>query len=147
MKFVIGLMFDPTYSRIVLIRKARPEWQAGLLNAPGGKVEPTESEEYAVFREFKEETGVVIDGWVRFLDLEFVRDAHAPGDEGKMSCFYTTGNVDAAKTVTDEEIVIMTVSDVMDRCDTLPSLRWIIQMARSFPFGECSVKFTAQEIS
>jgi len=74
-------------------------------------------------------------------------DAHAPGDEGDLICFYTTGDVDAAKTVTDEEIVVMNVREVMDRRDTIPSLRWLIQMARSFYFGEHSLKFTAQEIS
>lgn len=56
MRFVIGLMFDPTYSRVVLIRKKRPTWQAGLLNAPGGKCEEGELELNAVDREFEEET-------------------------------------------------------------------------------------------
>ena len=141
MRCVIGLMFDPTYSRVVLIRKTHPTWQAGLLNAPGGKIEPDEFSTAAIDREFEEETGLkVANIWTHFLDLKLTQD------DGELYCFFTTGNVDAAKTVTDEEIVVMDVREVMDRCDTIPSLRWLIQMARSFPFGEHSLKFSAQEV-
>lgn len=41
----------------ILIRKNRPEWQRGLLNLPGGKIEKGETPEAAAIRELKEETG------------------------------------------------------------------------------------------
>lgn len=41
---------------VLLVRKAKPEWQKGLLNGIGGKVEPGESVLEATVREFKEET-------------------------------------------------------------------------------------------
>ena len=41
----------------ILIRKNRPDWQRGLLNLPGGKIEKNETPEAAAIRELKEETG------------------------------------------------------------------------------------------
>jgi 8-oxo-dGTP pyrophosphatase MutT (NUDIX family) len=137
--FVDGFMFDPLLSRVVLIRKIRPEWQAGLLNAVGGKVEPNETAPDAMAREFREETGVTDLQWRQFLDLKLKRD------DGNLYCFYAIGNVDKASTRIDEEVGVYNVHDVMDRCDTLPNLRWLIQMARSFAFGETTGKFLAQE--
>src|SRR5690349_13991679 len=40
--YALGFLFDGT-GRVVLIRKRRPAWQAGLLNGVGGKVEPGEA--------------------------------------------------------------------------------------------------------
>ena len=34
----------------------------------------------------------------------------------------------------------------MDRCDTIPNLRWCIQMARTFHFGERAQEFKVEEI-
>jgi 8-oxo-dGTP pyrophosphatase MutT (NUDIX family) len=137
--FVDALMFDPTLSRVVLIRKIRPEWQEGLLNCVGGKIEPNETAPNAVAREFKEETGVTGLQWRQFLDLKLQRD------DGMLYCFYAIGNVDKATTALDEAVGVYNVHEVMDRCDTIPNLRWLIQMARSFAFGESTGKFLAQE--
>jgi 8-oxo-dGTP pyrophosphatase MutT (NUDIX family) len=43
---------------VLLIEKNKPNWQAGLLNGVGGKVEPGEKFVTAMAREFAEETGV-----------------------------------------------------------------------------------------
>lgn len=137
--FVDGFMFDPLLARVVLIRKIRPDWQEGLLNAVGGKVEPDETAPDAMAREFMEETGVTGLQWRQFLDLKLKRD------DGMLYCFYATGNVDKASTELDEVVGVYNVHEVMDRCDTLPNLRWLIQMARSFAFGETTGKFLAQE--
>ena len=42
-------------------RRTRPAWAAGRWEFPGGKVEPGESDEQALFREIREELGVEIE--------------------------------------------------------------------------------------
>jgi 8-oxo-dGTP diphosphatase len=56
--------------RVLLIRKARPEWQRGKLNGVGGKVEPGETPMAAMIREFTEEAGWETDGWVERVVLQ-----------------------------------------------------------------------------
>lgn len=53
--YVCGFAFTED-GRVLLIRKARPDWQAGLLNGIGGKVEKGETPTGAMMREFEEET-------------------------------------------------------------------------------------------
>ena len=37
-EYVCGLLFSVDRTRVLLIRKRRPAWQAGRLNGVGGKV-------------------------------------------------------------------------------------------------------------
>lgn len=72
---VTCLSRDP--ERVVLMEKRRPVWMRDLLNGPGGAVEDGESDEAALVREFREETGaetdpsdwqvrlVLVSSWVR----------------------------------------------------------------------------------
>ena len=63
-KFVVGFLFSPDRSKVVLIRKNRgPGNMAGHLNGVGGKVEEVDGGrlELTMTREFLEETGVYID--------------------------------------------------------------------------------------
>lgn len=56
---VCGFMFDKrTQELVALIRKKRPDWQAGKVNGVGGKIERGEKAHAAMVREFQEETGV-----------------------------------------------------------------------------------------
>ena len=54
--FVLGFCFSSD-SRVVLIRKKKGDWQEGMLNGIGGRVEPGEEIVEAMAREFREETG------------------------------------------------------------------------------------------
>jgi 8-oxo-dGTP diphosphatase len=56
MHYVVGFQFNNAGDRVALIKKGRPEWQAGLWNGIGGGVERGESAEQAMEREFQEET-------------------------------------------------------------------------------------------
>ncbi len=139
-KYVVGFLLDPTLSKVVLIRKLKPEWQRGLLNGVGGKigdVNPKETPEEAMHREFKEEAGVESLDWTPYLTLQ------TPHSE--IHFFRAIGNVHKAETKLDEEIGVYDVHDVMDRCDTIANLRWCIQMARTFHFGERAQKFEVTE--
>lgn len=44
---------------VLLIEKLKPAWQKGLLNLPGGKIEPGETPSQAANRELLEETNLV----------------------------------------------------------------------------------------
>lgn len=61
--YVDGFLFDDEGNNVLLIRKTRPEWQAGFLNGIGGKVEEYELPIDAMCREFAEETGIAFDQW------------------------------------------------------------------------------------
>lgn len=140
-KYVVGFMFDPTLSKVVLIRKKKPEWQDGLLNGVGGKIGdniPGETAEQAIHREFKEETGVEGLEWTKFL--------HLLTPHSDLTFFRSVGNVHKPISLTEEEVAVFDVQDVMNRCDTLPNIRWCIQMARTFHFGERAQSFEVEEI-
>jgi 8-oxo-dGTP diphosphatase len=140
-RYVVGFLLDPTLSKVVLIRKAKPEWQSGLLNGVGGKVGDNiqgETPEQAIHREFKEEAGVDNLDWKPYLTLQ------TPHSE--LYFFRAIGNVHMAQTQTEEDVGVFDVHDVMDRCDTIPNLRWCIQMARTFHFGERAQIFNVEEV-
>ena len=71
MKFyVMGFVFNKAKDRVLLIRKNKPEWQAGHWNGVGGKINVIgiapdfdKSPLVAIRREVKEETGVVGYDW------------------------------------------------------------------------------------
>ena len=144
-RFVDGLLFDYDLKNVVLIRKTKPSWQAGKLNCVGGKIEPGETPHDAVVREFEEETGLVVPYWRPFLDLGLTRD------DGELYCFYAVTSPQDMSTVTsktEEKVGIYAIDDIMrHRTDMIPNLRWLIQMALSFSFGEPSEKFVAKEVA
>jgi 8-oxo-dGTP diphosphatase len=152
LNYVVGFMFDPLYSEVVLIRKTKPAWQSGLLNGVGGKVEPGEDFATAMRREFYEETGVMCETWVRFADViipntnDPTYDRGDPAHNITLAMFRTIGNIHKCRTTTEEKIEIHKVVDVMNYSDLVPNLRWIIQMARSFQFGERAKAFEVREI-
>jgi len=57
-EYVVGFAFSRYGNKVALIRKNKPDWQAGKLNGIGGKVEKDEYHFDAMVREFREETGV-----------------------------------------------------------------------------------------
>ncbi|WP_164969449.1 hypothetical protein [Halarcobacter ebronensis] len=51
--YVTGFLFTKDFKHVVLIKKLNPEWQRGLFNGVGGKVEENEKPCDAMSREFK----------------------------------------------------------------------------------------------
>lgn len=37
--YTIGALFTKDFGRVLIIKKLKPEWQNGMLNLPGGKLE------------------------------------------------------------------------------------------------------------
>lgn len=62
--YVLGVATDN--EGVIVIQKEHPEWQKGLINFVGGKVEPGEFPVDAMVREFKEETNIdsTPDNWI-----------------------------------------------------------------------------------
>lgn len=128
-EYVVGFMFDDSGERVVLIRKNRPEWQAGKANGVGGKVEENELHTAAMVREFFEETGVQtnLSDWDLFATMAG-RDFH----EFEISFFrsFNTEFYAAAETKTDEKIEKWYPdTECFENGNPVPNLKWLIPMA------------------
>ncbi len=120
-RYVAGFLFSPGKHEVVLIRKNKPEWQAGLLNGIGGKIEDNETAIDAMCREFKEETGLVISDWKPFTRLS--------GNGWTVEFFHASAeNYREAQTTTDEKVEIIYVDDLRFM-SPISNLLWLIPMA------------------
>lgn len=121
-EYVVGFALD-AYGRVALIRKNRPEWQAGRLNGVGGHIEPGETPAEAMVREFEEETGRRIGGWELFVDMEF---------PGARIYFYRTrigtSIMDSLRTTTDETVVKIDARSLHPAA-AIPNLLWLVPLA------------------
>lgn len=68
-RYVVGFMFTHKADVVVLIQKNRPEWQKGLFNGLGGKIEAGETPAQAMSREFYEEGGLMYVPWDHYATL------------------------------------------------------------------------------
>lgn len=128
---VVGFLFSPDFSEVLLIRKNRPDWQAGLLNGVGGKIEEEdESPVHALVREFEEETGIVIPPaqWREYFELKF-----GP-DQAAVHFFATQWRQDDwnllpdnPKAKEDEPVEIVNITDYSS---VISNLVWLIPMGK-----------------
>ena len=123
-RYVAGFLFSPDLGQVVLIKKNKPEWQKGLLNGVGGKIEDGETPHDAMVREFKEEAGLETDKWNRFTELT--------GKDWSVDFFYRVEeDIDRfyeVHTTSDEEIVKIDIENIPFR-RTISNLQWLIPMA------------------
>jgi 8-oxo-dGTP diphosphatase len=125
-KYVLGVAMDHQGENVCLIRKRRPDWQAGLLNGVGGKVEVGETSHEAMVREFLEETGVRIsDEWFHTVTLSGGPDR--PYLVHYYGCF--TDLALKAHTRTDEGVEVVPVSSLVGlRCELVDNLIWVAML-------------------
>lgn len=120
--YVLALLFTPDGRRVVLMRRTRPAWQAGRVNALGGKLLPGESTAAAASREVYEEAGVRVpaEAW---RELVVWRDPvyrmHV------LSAFHDAA--ERARTAEDQEVFLATVRDLPQ--ESILNLRWLIPLA------------------
>ena len=111
-------------TRVLLIKKNRPDWQVGLLNGVGGKIEEIDKTPIAAMvREFCEETGVKtsMKDW-NPLTILYKKDVF------KMHIFTTT-NIDLSlcKSTTDEIVNIYNFDNVvLGKHATISNIPWIL---------------------
>ena len=120
--YVMGLLIDTETNRVALIRKNRPAWQAGRLNAVGGKVEAGEWPIDAMRREFREETGAQVNDWQHIATvLDFTGSIYV------YRHFDTTGLIDQVMTATDEAVEVHPTDQPI--ADLMPLITWLLPLA------------------
>lgn len=118
--YVLGFLFTKDLNNVVLIEKQKPDWQKGLWNGVGGKVEDGESSDKAMQREFKEETDLNIKSWERCILMEF---PHCT------VMIYKAVSDKAWKAETKEEGIVKVVPvGNLDLRQCIPNLHWIIPL-------------------
>jgi 8-oxo-dGTP diphosphatase len=124
--YVVGFMINEARTQVALIQKTKPEWQAGLLNGIGGKVERGEAKSAAMTREFLEETGVQTyqDEWSLFL---LGHDYSKTYMVYFYRCIAHQRLLDSLTSPTEEKVTIVNLSD-LDTLPIIPNLKWAIRM-------------------
>lgn len=126
-KYVAGFMFNEAMSKVALIRKNKPAWQAGKLNGIGGKVEPGETSSEAMRREFVEEAGGTDSTWNHFCSM-FGQNNN--GEVFSVQFFFTIGHLDKLTTLTDEMVEVLQVCDVVSgKYNTIGNISWLVALA------------------
>lgn len=128
--YVLGFAFlsPPAAPLVVLLRKARPAWQAGRLNGVGGKIEAGESPRDAMVREFREETGLATpgDAWRHFATLD--------GGDHRVWCFtasvpFSDRWVSPDERTRDEPVTLASLAGVAASDSVLPNLKYLVPLA------------------
>lgn len=130
--YTAGFAFSKDANNVALIRKNRPAWQAGKLNAIGGHVEPGETPRQAQVREYYEETGVrsTLDDWTFFGRLN---GGGTGMDAWQVNFYYSTNpRLLCVNTMTDEVVRVYDWSDIsyFEGYPLMHNLRWLIERAR-----------------
>lgn len=141
-RYVLGFLFSQDETRIALIRKTRPAWQAGRLNAIGGHAEEGETFNQAMQREAQEELGEPLLTWRRFATVESLRfedtnvlneepwvmACYRCQDDGAIAHLPSHNDVDEAFETHDVDFLY---DPDFTAGETVNNLRWLVAMAMS----------------
>lgn len=128
-RYCVGFLFDR--NEVLLLWKAKPDWQRGKLNGVGGHIEH-ETPLMAMVREFQEETQVATtpDQWEHFATVTGIHK----GADFELWCFrMQVQGADALSRgvrpvgTTAEPVQWVYVNHLP--AETLPNLRWLVPMA------------------
>lgn len=123
MNYTLGLLFDFEKENILLILKNRPQRQAGLYNALGGKIEGNETPLQNIIREVEEEAGLR-ESWQHFLTL---RGSELDGSEWNMYVFKAFSYPHMATQGEDQPVAVFPINNLPK--NIMPNLHWMIPMA------------------
>lgn len=127
-KYVAGFVFTKDQLQVLLMTKKRPEWQKGMLNGIGGKVEKGETADEAMIREFGEETVYCPETrWERFATLV---GRNEDGELFEVKFFRSFGiyAINIPRTDLHDEICELYDVDNLPS-NVIPNLRYLIPMA------------------
>lgn len=122
-KYVAGFLFSEDKQEVLLIRKIKPEWQKGLLNGVGGKIEEFDKIPLdAMIREFEEEAGVHITNWKSVVTLMGIRDKIQTYSVDFFSAI--NDKIYQTEAQTEEALVIADTFNLPE--NVIFNLRWLI---------------------
>lgn len=123
--YVLGFIFSTDLKRVALLRKDRPEWQAGKLNGIGGKLEKDELPLDGMVRECQEETGLFIseDNWNYFAVFD--------GEHHQVHCFKTIYNTIEDLVCPESENIEYISLDNLHNENLMDNVKYLIPMALS----------------
>lgn len=119
-EYVLGFLFDEERKKVALIKKNRPDWQAGFYNGIGGKVEAGEAAFDAMIREFEEEAGLHVPTWNRLCRMM--------SKDWYVYVYWGIGDLTSLKSLTDEPVSIWEIYEI-NELNVVSNLRWLIPMA------------------
>jgi len=124
-RMVVGFAFKEDRSGVVLIRKNRPEWMAGMLNGVGGHIEGRESPRQAMAREFEEETAIHVQlhKWFEIVQMR--------GKKWEVTFFKTflsPHDIHFMTSMTDEKVMLISCENE-NELNMVPNLSWLIPLA------------------
>jgi len=130
-RYVCGFLFDERNTNVLLMLKARPAWQKGMLNGVGGHIEKEETPEQAMGREWAEET----DG----LEMQWMHFATLSGEDFEVFFYRATGGTAFLTSQSDEEHLVVCDPAALPT-NVIPNLKYLIPMAsfdnrRDWPYG------------
>jgi len=127
---VLPIIVDDTGrdSHVVLIKKKRPDWQVGMLNGPGGKVEFGGEQPWnAAHQELLKETGLQIENLIHVGNL-------SPRDD--LTVWFYTGRIGIHTAFAankppeaDEEVGFFPINAVLNHPKLLNNLRYLIPLS------------------
>jgi 8-oxo-dGTP diphosphatase len=118
--FVLALLYTMDERQVVLMRRTRPAWQAGRVNALGGGIIDGETPASAARREVREECGVDVAEWTDVLVWE---DA-----EYRMHVMRAMSeHAGEARTMEDQEVFLADVNVLP--ANVIDNLRWLVPLA------------------
>ena len=116
-RYVLAFLFDKDKENVLLIRKNRPDFQAGKLNGLGGKIEDGETPLEAVSREVSEESGINLPTHC-YKSVGVIQNVNDEDEnQFKVDIFFAEANILEAKTLTDEEVSVFKATEVITRDD------------------------------
>lgn len=133
-RYVLGFVFDESMQWVWLLKKARPDWQAGKLNGIGGHVEPGEKPKVAMAREALEETGLPIGAarWEWILEMrQPIGDSAFVCDVFRCRLSHRTFNTLTART--DEPLRLCDPDCLPENC--LTNVPWLVMLCRDLNDG------------
>jgi 8-oxo-dGTP diphosphatase len=131
-RYVVGFLVSDDGSRIALMRKERPAWQRGKWNGIGGKIEGDETPKAAMAREFREETGLLIESWQRRVELR--------GSDWTVYFFLArAGSRTVASLSGQEDELISYFSTDRLHPDAIPNLHWLVPLCMDEQIAPCVI--------